>query len=82
MAKANVTIMTCDRCGEREEMRRPDQEYAWGRIHFAQVNGPIWIGSQQSKPGPVDFLDMCPACMKDAKRFWEGGAIKGVAAHG
>ncbi|WP_257540973.1 hypothetical protein [Sphingobium sp. CFD-1] len=76
MGKATVTIMTCDRCDEREEIRLPDQEYAWGRIHFAQINGPIWIGSQHNKPGGAEHLDMCPACMKDAKNFWEQGKFK------
>ncbi|KMS62716.1 hypothetical protein [Sphingobium baderi] len=28
MGKFTVTIMTCDRCDEREEIRLPDQEYA------------------------------------------------------
>lgn len=76
MSKATVTIMTCDRCGARDEIKRPDQEYNWGRINFAQINGPIWIGSQHGKAGGPDFCDICPSCMKDVSRFWEAGKVR------
>lgn len=75
MSKITVTILTCDRCGKREEIERPDQGWIWGRIHFSQVNGPIWIGSQHNKPSSPDYCDMCPSCMKDAQSFWQAGKV-------
>jgi len=75
MSRKSVTILECERCGAREEILRPHQEYIWGRIHFAQFNGPIWIGSQNNKPGDIKWLEMCPVCIGDAKAFWEAGKI-------
>lgn len=74
MSKATITIMTCDRCGVKEEIRRPEQGYAWGRINFAQVNGHIWVGSPMHKT--PDFADMCQSCMQAADGFWKRGPIR------
>lgn len=71
MAKANVTVMTCDRCGAVEECRRVDQEYAWGRILAAEANGPFKIGTPTHKMVfPENGKDICPDCIRSLRNWW------------
>lgn len=75
MAKSNVTVMTCDRCGETEECRRVEQEYSWGRILAAEANGPFKIGQPTHKMVfPENGNDICPDCIKSLGYWWETGA--------
>ena len=67
MSKSAITVMTCDRCKDREEIRVEHRAYTWGRINAAQYNGPKWIGSIDGKI----FKDLCPNCMSGLMRWWE-----------
>lgn len=76
MARNNIVIMKCDRCGNHEEIHGFAQEKLWGRIHFSQLSGPIWIGSQNYLDNSLDkYRDMCPDCMIAVKNFWEAGKV-------
>lgn len=60
MAQHSISVLICDRCGERSEARNAYDHYEWGRIHAEQVNGPRKIGGGGHKP---IFKDICPACL-------------------
>lgn len=71
MAKANITVMRCDRCGGVEECRRVEQEYAWGRILASEANGPFKIGAPTHKMVfPENGKDICPDCIKSLRDWW------------
>ena len=63
MAKASVTVMTCDRCGHVDELRRYEDGYNWAAINYSEANSHRWIGTQRSsKP---NWADLCPACSRE-----------------
>jgi len=63
MSSHNVKVMTCDRCGAVEEIRRAESEYSWASVNYSEVNGHRWIGTQRSAK-PV-WADLCPPCSKE-----------------
>lgn len=74
MSRSNVTVYECDRCGEKEECRRPEQEYRWAGVNFSEVNGHRWIGSQRSaKP---QWADLCPGCSAELYSWFLAGKPK------
>ena len=75
MAQSNIEVRKCDRCGEVEEMRRPEQVYAWTKIMSRQVNGPFHIGDM-SKADDRCHADLCPACTAALDAWWLGGNVK------
>lgn len=72
MAKRSIEVMTCDRCGASEEMRRHDQGDDWARINAAQSNGPNRIGSVDGKVS----RDICPGCLCELMRWWNAGGTR------
>lgn len=71
--KATVDVMTCDRCGKGEELRKERQGYLWGRIQAGHVNGHRCIGAT----GP---RDLCPACIESLWSWWMAPREKPEAA--
>src|SRR3546814_9396046 len=49
MSRSTIAVMTCDRCGRRDEIREAHQGYDWGHVRYAEHNGPRRIGS--TNPG-------------------------------
>ena len=66
MTKSSIEVRTCDRCGHRAELRRPDQEYDWAQITARQVNGPFRVGRDGA-------ADLCPACTRLLNDWWDAG---------
>jgi len=80
MARSNLTILTCDRCGKRQDIIRPDFEYSWANIYAREFNGPHRVGvfEEQGSPSYVvkKLPDMCPSCAQEFWKWWESGKQK------
>lgn len=60
MAKVNIAAMTCDRCGAKADLRRPEDGYNWAGVNYSETNSHRWIGTHRSaKP---EWADLCPSC--------------------
>jgi len=70
VSKANIPAYTCDRCKETKELRISCETYDWGEFWAAQVNGPIWFGSQKKND---KTLDLCPKCLASLKVWFNRG---------
>ena len=71
MAKAEITAMTCDRCGGTAEFRRAEDGYNWALLNYSETNSHRWIGTQRSaKP---QWADLCPKCSLELYDWFQAG---------
>jgi hypothetical protein len=71
MAQMSITAMTCDRCGDQAELRRPEDGYEWAGLNYSETNSPRWIGSSRSsKP---QWADLCPDCSRELYDWFRAG---------
>ncbi len=68
-------VFTCDRCGVKENTdEHPyaiERFYKWGKVWYAQSNGPIWLNKKGLPSDAKDCADVCPACIRDLNKWWE-----------
>lgn len=71
MSITSLPIHTCDRCGNKEELRQAERGYVWGKLLAAQANGPFRIGSYDGKSVfPAGGKDLCPNCLQSLEQWW------------
>jgi len=67
-------VVTCDRCGVKENTDEPyatERFYKWGKVWYAQANGPIWLNKKGLPSDVKDCADVCPNCIRDLNKWWE-----------
>jgi hypothetical protein len=65
MARKELPVLTCDRCGHVETIDVPHKEHPWGKITAGQVNGPL--------NAVLNGRDLCPKCIDQLMAWWKGG---------
>lgn len=70
MASISIRVLTCDRCGRKDEIREAQAEYEWGVAGYSEINGyrhstPDYRGSAGKDS------DLCPECIKGLDEWWD-----------
>ena len=75
MSSKSFSIHTCDRCTKEitiGQMYNDTQNmWSWGRIWYAQHNGPVYINKNTLPEKPSDFADLCPDCLAQLNRWFK-----------
>lgn len=82
MAKEQGMLMTCDRCGFQEFVKKiADEEMDGGYSQYTKFKPPqkpwgsINMSTEASETCGRDFRDLCPKCLREKdsakKTFWE-----------
>jgi len=74
MAKLNYTRLICDRCGTETTIDSSyhgnEKTWSWGKLWFAENNGPIWIRSKTLPKYQDDCADICPDCLNQLNAWF------------
>lgn len=69
MTAHSIKVLTCDRCGNVEEIRRVEQGYSWAELNYSETNGHRRIGTRRSDKAL--WIDLCPSCSADIYEWFK-----------